>query len=107
MAQTPEKLVKNKVVAQLKQLGVYYFFPTTFGMGRSGVPDIICCVNGLFLGIECKAGSNKPTPLQIREIEAIRMAGGTAVIVNETNIEMVRPLILKMKEQKGASGAIS
>ena len=100
MAQTPEKLVKNKVVAQLKQLGVYYFFPATFGMGRSGVPDIICCVDGLFLGIECKAGSNKPTPLQIREIEAIRMAGGTAIIVNDTNIEMVRPLILKLKEQR-------
>lgn len=99
MAKTPEGKVKAKVIDILKQLGVYYFFPATFGMGRSGVPDLICCVNGLFLGIECKAGGNKPTPLQIREIEAIRRAGGRAVVVNEQNIEMLRPLILEMKGQ--------
>jgi Holliday junction resolvase len=100
MARTPEGKVKAKVVALLKDLGVYYFYPATFGMGRSGVPDIICCVDGLFLAIECKAGSNKPTPLQIREIEAIRLVGGTAIVVNETNIEMVRPLISKLKTKE-------
>ena len=39
MAATPEKKVKDKVVKLLKQYGAYYFFPATFGMGRSGVPD--------------------------------------------------------------------
>jgi hypothetical protein len=36
MAQTPEKKVKDKVVKILKDNGVYYFFPATYGMGRSG-----------------------------------------------------------------------
>ena len=49
MANTPEKKVKDKVVKLLKQHGVYYFFPATYGMGRSGVPDIICCIKGKFL----------------------------------------------------------
>jgi Holliday junction resolvase len=89
MARTPEKAVKDKVVAVLKQRGVYYFFPATFGMGRSGVPDIICCSNGRFLAIECKAGKNTPTPLQIREMAAISEAGGIAIVVNEGNLDAV------------------
>ena len=97
MASTPEKRVKEKVVRVLKEEGVYYFFPATHGYGRSGVPDIIICVNGLFLAIECKAGTNKPTALQVSEIEAIRRNNGVAVVVNEENWDMVRELIRKLK----------
>lgn len=97
MAATPEKKVKDKVVGILKSEEVYYFFPATHGFGRSGVPDIIACVNGRFLGIECKAGKNKPTALQVREIEAIRRANGVAVVANEENWELLRPLVRELK----------
>lgn len=97
MAATPEKRVKEKVVAILKDESAYYFFPATHGYGRSGVPDIIACVNGRFLAIECKAGTNKPTALQVREIESIRHANGVAVVVNEENWDMVRGLIRSLK----------
>ena len=100
MASTPEKRVKEKIVKVLKEEGVYYFFPATHGFGRSGVPDIICCVNGYFLAIEVKAGTNKPTALQVREIEAIRRCNGVAVVANDENWDMVRGLVHKMKEQK-------
>ena len=97
MASTPEKRVKEKVVRVLKEESVYYFFPATHGYGRSGVPDIIICVNGLFLAIECKAGGGKVTPLQASEIEAIRRNNGVAVVVNEENWDMVRDMVRKMK----------
>lgn len=97
MAATPEKKVKDKVVGILKDEGAYYFFPATHGFGRSGVPDIVACVNGHFLAIECKAGKNKPTALQVREIEHIRRCGGVAVVANEENWEMVRELVRTMK----------
>lgn len=97
MAATPEKRVKEKVVKILKEEGVYYFFPATHGFGRSGVPDIICCVNGKFLAVECKAGTNKPTALQVREIEHIRQSNGVAIVVNEENWDMVRGLVRGMK----------
>ena len=101
MAATPEKKVKDKIVTVLKDEGVYYFFPATHGYGRSGVPDIIACVNGRFLAIECKAGGGKLTALQVREIETIRRCGGVAVVANEENWDMVRPLLreLSSKEQ--------
>jgi Holliday junction resolvase len=97
MAQTPEKRVKTKVESVLKSEGAYYFFPATHGYGRSGVPDIIACVNGRFLAIECKAGGNKPTALQVREIENIRAAGGVAVVANEENWDTLPELIRKLK----------
>ena len=84
---TPEKKIKDKVVAFLKKESAYYFFPATHGYGRSGVPDIVGCIDGKFFAIECKAGSNKATALQIREIETIRATGGAAAIVNEQNLD--------------------
>ena len=99
MASTPEKKVKDQVVKTLKANGVYYFFPATFGMGRSGVPDIICCVEGRFLAIECKAGKNKTTALQDREMNAIVMAGGSAMVINEENLHEVGIAIQLLKEQ--------
>jgi len=89
MASTPEAKVKSKVVAILKAHGVYYFFPVMSGFGRSGIPDIICCYKGRFLAIECKAGDNDPTPLQLREINAIVDAGGTALVIRENNVELL------------------
>ena len=86
MAATPEKKVKDKVAKILKEYGAYYFFPATGGFGRSGVPDIIVCHKGQFIGIECKAGSNTTTALQDRELEKIITAGGYALVVNEDNI---------------------
>lgn len=97
MAQTPEKKVKQAVESVLKSEEVYYFFPATGGYGRSGVPDIVACVNGLFFAIECKANGGKPTALQVRELEAIRRHNGVAVVVDEHNLDMVRPLVRKLK----------
>ena len=83
---TPEAKVKKKAVRILKELSAYYFYPVTGGYGRSGVPDIVVCYKGLFVGIECKAGNNKPTPLQEKHLDEIRAAGGTALVINEDNV---------------------
>jgi hypothetical protein len=90
---TPEAKVKKKVVDVLKKNDAYYFFPATGGYGRSGVPDIVCCYRGIFIGIECKAGSNKPTALQEAEMQKISNAQGFVLVVNETNIEDVAILL--------------
>lgn len=89
MARTPEGKVKDACVNLLKQHGAYYFFPVMGGYGRSGIPDIIVCHKGKFLGIECKAGYNKPTALQEREMAEIHKAGGSAMVVREDTIEML------------------
>ncbi len=89
MANTPEGRVKRVVTKQLKELGAYYFFPMTGGYGKSGVPDIIACYNGHFFGIECKAGKNKPTALQEKNLRDIKEAGGRSFVINEENMYAV------------------
>ena len=87
MPKTPEKKVKDRVVAELKKYGIYYFFPATGGFGRSGAPDIICCWHGRFVAIECKAGKGQSTALQKREQERIAAAEGAVFEVREDNME--------------------
>lgn len=89
MAMTPEVKVKRAVVQQLKALGAYYFSPVTGGFGGSGVPDIVGCYNGMFFGIECKAGYNKPTALQQKNLSDIEASGGIALVINEFNVNSV------------------
>jgi Holliday junction resolvase len=96
MAGTPESKVKSAVVKLLVKYGVYYFFVPANGYGRAGVPDIVCCADGKFLAIECKAGAGKTTALQDREIEKIQSAKGHAIVARETNLDMVELLIQEL-----------
>jgi Holliday junction resolvase len=99
MAMTPEVKVKKRVVEQLKAAGAYYFYPVTGGYGTSGVPDIVVCYRGRFIGIECKAGTNKPTKIQQKNLDTIAECGGVAMVINEDNIEQVSSLLAQITER--------
>jgi Holliday junction resolvase len=99
MAMTPEAKVKKQVKAILDGLDVYHFSPMQNGMGRAGIPDIIACHGGRFIGIECKAGDNKPTALQERELNRILNAGGEAYVIYEENIEQLREELIWMQKR--------
>lgn len=98
MAATPEVKVKKQIRAILDAHGVYYAMPIGSGFGNSGVPDFLCCVNGHFLAIEAKAGKGKTTALQDAHIEKIRGCGGTALVINETNMVTLLGVINHFKE---------
>ncbi len=59
--------------------------------GTSGIPDIICCYRGRFLGFEVKTESGKPTKLQEATIRKILAAGGTALVVR--SVDEVRTVL--------------
>ncbi len=86
-APVKEKWVKQQVVKMLKERHLYYFFPIAGAYTSVGVPDIVACVRGRFVGIECKAGNNRPTEIQLRNLEAIRDNNGIALVVNENDLE--------------------
>ena len=96
---TPEAKVKKKVVRILKEAGAYYFYPVTGGFGRSGVPDVVACYKGRVIGIECKAGKNKPTPLQQKNLDDITKEGGLAYVINEDNVNLVEVVIQKLNSE--------
>lgn len=86
MSMTPEGKVKDVIKKRLAEAGVYFFMPRGTVYGRRGVPDVVGCMNGRFFAIEVKSGKNKPTKLQSMEHDAIRAAGGVALVVNEANL---------------------
>ena len=93
MAKTPEGEIKDQVRKVLDEMGAYYFFPAANGYGRTGIPDVIACYKGHFIGIECKAGSKQPTALQQRELDNIEKAEGTGILVNADNISNLKNIL--------------
>jgi Holliday junction resolvase len=100
MAQTPERKVKQKVVKVLEDAGAYYFYPVSGGYGASGVPDVVACFKSKFIGIECKAGSNVPTALQLKNLEKITKSGGYSLVINEDNVGDLSDCIKRIMEDK-------
>lgn len=90
---TPEAKVKKQVKKILDGFGCYHFYAFTGGYGKSGVPDIIACYKGHFIGIECKAGKGKTTALQDLNITQIRKNQGLAIVVNESNMDELVKLL--------------
>ena len=86
MAMTPEGKVKEVVKKFLKEKGIYYIMPATGGYGSSGAPDIVVCHKGKFYGLEVKSGENKPTALQMDNLNRIEKNGGYAIVINESNV---------------------
>lgn len=73
---TPESFEKDDIKKYLKSIGAWFFCPYMAGFGKSGVPDIIVCLNGQFWGIEVKREGKKPTLLQTERMNEIRKHGG-------------------------------
>tara|TARA_R110000824_G_scaffold145208_1_gene313457 strand:- start:271 stop:483 length:213 start_codon:yes stop_codon:yes gene_type:complete len=67
--------------------------PATGGYGASGVPDIIACHQGRFIGIECKANGNKPTALQNKHLNDIKNAKGLSLLIDESNVDVLKYLL--------------
>ena len=89
MAATPEKKVKDQIKALCKKHGAYVVMPVMTGYANNGTPDFILCHGGCFAGVEAKAGKGKPTKLQmIRLVEIVR-SGGTALVINEKNLDLL------------------
>ena len=91
--------MKTAVRKLLDTMGIYHFMPPANGFGRAGIPDIIGCMDGHFIAIECKAGKGTTTALQDRELNAILNHGGTVFIAREHNIPDLE-LLLKEKQNE-------
>ncbi len=59
--------------------------------GTAGIPDVICCYQGRFIGFEVKTDTGQPTELQKATIRKIRNCGGIALVVR--SVDEVRAVI--------------
>lgn len=101
-------MLERDVVAAIKKylasLGSDVFFWKEHGgpYGTSGVPDIICCYKGRFLGLEAKLPGGKLTALQERALERINRAGGIARRVE--SVDDVRDVIAQADRETKEAG---
>jgi Holliday junction resolvase len=93
MADTPERKVKKKVIEILKRHKAYYAMPVASGFGNAGVPDILACLRGKFIAIECKANGGKCTALQLSNLEQIAKAGGGAYVIDENSLHVLEAVL--------------
>lgn len=94
-----EKNFENRVKKFLKEQDAY--FVKYWGGGnftRSGVPDLLVCCKGRFMGLEIKAENGKPSELQLHHIEQIRKAGGIAFILRPSDFKDFKEFVEGLKD---------
>lgn len=97
MSLIKESTLVENIKKYLKSEGAYVEKIWGGGFQSAGIPDLIACYNGRFLGIEVKVGYNKPSPLQTAKLEAITQAGGIGVCV--WSLEEVKKVIGELKNE--------
>lgn len=80
-----EKNIENKIKAYLKSKGAYYFKHHGNQFSQVGVPDIIACYKGHFIGIEVKNLTGKTSPLQDVNLKMINEAGGYGFVARDVD----------------------
>lgn len=93
-----EKTFENKVKKFLDSQGAWYvkFFANSYT--KVGVPDILACVNGYFVGIETKAQNGKPSELQLYNVRKIREAGGFAMVLYPSAFNEFKEFIINLNK---------
>ena len=92
-----EKQFENKIKKLLKDSGAYTI--KYWGGGeftKAGVPDLLVCLNGRFVGIEIKATRGKPSELQLHNLKQIQKAGGIGLLLYPTDFPEFQTLISHM-----------
>ena len=76
-----EKNFENRLKKFLESEGCWFvkFFANAYT--KSGIPDLLVCCNGYFLGVEVKAPNGKPSELQKMNIRKINESGGFGVVL--------------------------
>lgn len=95
-----EKNYENRIKKYLESKGAWFvkFFANAYT--SSGIPDILCCINGRFVGIEVKQETGKPSLLQKVHLKRIGEAGGIGILAYPSGYQKLKDLIDNLSEDK-------
>ena len=102
-----EKNFEDRVKKYLKEQGAW--FVKYWGGGtytKKGVPDIMACLEGHFVGLEVKAPTGKATDIQLHTLKKIDEAGGIALLLYPKDFQKFKQMVEIMQE-KGFTDAES
>lgn len=99
-----EKVIENRIKKTLSNLGTncWFFKHAASAAMKVGIPDIICCIKGHFVGIEVKQEDGIQSDAQKVTCKNIREAGGEYWIVwsYEDFVEQFNEFARKLKHEK-------
>ena len=78
MSDKLESKIQKEILLFLESLGSWSF--KTIESNKRGVPDIIGCLDGRFVGIEVKRPGKAPTVIQSIQLNNIEKAGGISFV---------------------------
>ena len=76
-----ESTIQAVIMKYLRSLGAYCWAIKAAVCNERGVPDILCCYKGRFVGFEVKTEKGRLSGPQRTQNNRIRQAGGRAVVV--------------------------
>lgn len=88
----PETKLRNQIVKEVKaRYGLDLYLKKIHGSPyqEAGIPDLVGCFKGYFVGMEVKQPGEEPTPIQRANINDIISAGGYARVIDSVK-EAVR-----------------
>ncbi len=88
-----EKNFELKVRKFLDSEGCYEIKFFANGYTKSGIPDVLACCNGYFVGVEVKAPKGTPSELQKRNIKKIQECSGIALVLYPDQFEDFKRLV--------------
>ena len=94
-----EKDVKKRVKALFDKYDYFWWMVPANGYGKSGVSDFHAIKDGVFLAVETKFGSNKPTELQRAFLESINANTAYGFVVNDKNLDWLEVFLRNFNEQ--------
>lgn len=76
-----EKSIENDIKQYIREIGgLCYKIHGGSLYQEAGIPDLLCCLGGLFFGIEVKDPLGKPSAIQLAQGARIKKAGGHFLI---------------------------
>ncbi|HCQ5570142.1 TPA: VRR-NUC domain-containing protein [Clostridioides difficile] len=95
-----EKQFENKVKKFLKEQGCWFIkYWGGSAYTKSGIPDLLVCCSGKFIGIEVKGDKGKASELQKYNIKEIEKAGGIGIILYPKDFDRFKKMILEIKKE--------
>ena len=96
-----EKNFEERVKKYLKENGCWFLkYWGGGGFTKSGIPDLLVCCKGWFIGVEVKGPDGKPSDLQIYNLRKIDSAGGRAILLYPKDYDLFKRLVEDPGNQK-------
>lgn len=94
-----EKTFENKIKRFIESEGGWQVKFFANRMTKTGIPDILACINGYFVAIEVKAQNGHPSELQLHHCKKIREAGGFAFVLYPSGYEYFKQFVKDLKKE--------